>query len=109
MGSGCPVSKLADPIISPALDPAGGGESAGMPTSSGYHTDPNGQADHIHRGGVGSGRPVPQLAVIISSPAFYPAEGGERAGVGDACGYRTDPAGQAGDKQGIRCSGDCQE
>ena len=91
------VAELAIEVPAPALDPAAGGEGAGVSLARGNGADPAGQAADVHWGQAVGRAAVTESADDVQAPALDPASGGEGAGVGVARSEGADPADQSTD------------
>src|SRR5919204_5777574 len=92
-----PVTKLAPPVASPALEPAGARARTRMaiaPSEPGHTTS---QADDVHRGPAVGRCPVAELAEVVPAPALGTAAAHEGAHVEAARGKPGHAAREAGD------------
>ncbi len=80
LGGGA-VTELAEGVAAPALDPAAGGEGAGVIAARGDGADPAGQSADVHRREALGGGAVTEQAACVVAPALDPTAGGERASV----------------------------
>src|SRR3972149_1131735 len=84
---GCPVTQLAVPVVTPAVDHVAGGDAARevLPRAHrGEHQTPGDRC----RGVLRRRRPIPHLAVVVGSPAIRRVGGRDPAGVIRTCGHR---------------------
>src|SRR5690606_34450122 len=74
-------THLAVLVPSPALDPAGDGQGAGLTAAGAHGADAARQPGDNHWCRAVGGRPIAQLALAVIAPALDPACGGQDAGV----------------------------
>src|SRR5919204_24493 len=81
-----PVTKLAPPVASPALEPAGARARTRMAIAPSELRHITSQADDFHRSPAVGRRPVAELAEVVPAPALGPAAAHEGAHVEAARG-----------------------